>query len=380
MSSPDRWQLLPPLSSIEYATLKASIQTYGILTPVTVDADTGELLDGHHRSRIAEELGIELPEPHRHRCASDAERAAYAIAVNIERRQLSPEQVRHIREEQRRIYIELRRERKTQTEAAQAVGVPRETGRDWEGSNGGSANASPFPDLRQAIPKDHRQEIAERAESGESHAVIAADYHVTRRRIGQIIDQVLASQWRPDAATTPDMPDDVYRCIVIDPPWPMPKIEREERPNQGAVIDYPTMTLEQIQDLPIDELIHPSGCHVYLWTTHKFLPTALNLIDTWGGRYECLMTWVKNVGITPFSWMYDTEHVLFARFGQSLDLSRKGLRLSMTAPTQGHSVKPDVFYERVLAASPGPRLEMFARRPRSGFDVWGNEVVDADVV
>jgi len=47
--------------------------------------------------------------------------------------------------------------------------------------------------------------------------------------------------------------------------------------------------------------------------------------------------------------------------------------------TQGHSIKPDVFYERVAAASPGPRLEMFARTSRDGFDCWGNEVGDAVV-
>jgi len=85
------------------------------------------------------------------------------------------------------------------------------------------------------------------------------------------------------------------------------------------------------------------------------------------------MTWRKNVGFTPFSWMYDTEHVIFARRG-NLTLTQLGLRLSFDAPVIGHSVKPAVFYERVLAASPGPRLEMFARREREGFIAWGNEV------
>ena len=88
------------------------------------------------------------------------------------------------------------------------------------------------------------------------------------------------------------------------------------------------------------------------------------------------MTWVKNVGMTPFSWMYSTEHVLFARIG-SLDLLRNGLRLDFQAPVVGHSVKPTIFYDRVIEASPGPRLEMFARTQRDGFEAWGNEVSDA---
>jgi N6-adenosine-specific RNA methylase IME4 len=183
----------------------------------------------------------------------------------------------------------------------------------------------------------------------------------------------------PDPAVTPVTPDTAsgrYRCVVIDPPWPIEKIERDERPNQGQALDYPTMPLDEIERVIGEQLAavaDQDGCHVYLWTTHRFLPASLDLFDAWGVTYQCVMTWRKNVGITPFSWMYDTEHVLFGRLG-SLKLERLGLRLSFEAPVAGHSVKPDVFFDRVLAASPGPRLEMFARRPREGFTVWGNEV------
>jgi len=176
-----------------------------------------------------------------------------------------------------------------------------------------------------------------------------------------------------------------YRCIIVDPPWPMAKIEREVRPLQGQAPgtvgrQYPTMTIDQLKDetwCPVDTHAD-DDCHLYLWITHKYLKDALALVEEWGFRYQCVMTWVKNVGITPFSWMYDTEHVLFATRG-NLKLEQLGLRLSFSAMTQGHSIKPDVFYERVAAASPGPRLEMFARTSRDGFDCWGNEVGDAVV-
>ena len=72
--------------------------------------------------------------------------------------------------------------------------------------------------------------------------------------------------------------------------------------------------------------------------------------------------------------MYDTEHIIFARCG-NLPLQKLGLRLSFEASVNGHSVKPDVFFdERVILASPPPRLEMFARKQRDGFAAWGNEV------
>lgn len=187
--------------------------------------------------------------------------------------------------------------------------------------------------------------------------------------------QAAARSTAPEPAVTPPLPDRKYRCIVIDPPWPVAKIERDERPNQGVALDYPTMTLDEIAALPVAELAAVNGCHIYLWTTQKFLPDAFSLFNAWGVRYQCLMTWVKPTGMTPYSWMYNTEHVLFGRIGK-LDLQRMGLKLSFEAQVTRHSEKPAVFYERVAQASPEPRLDMFARNTRDGFDVWGNEVND----
>lgn len=199
-----------------------------------------------------------------------------------------------------------------------------------------------------------------------------ADADVTNNGLRQFA----ARQRQPEPVPEPvPLPDGKFSCIVSDPPWPMQKIERNERPAQGVALDYPVMSLEDIAALPVGDLA-ADDCHLYLWVTHKFLPAGLDLLDGWGFRYQCVMTWRKNVGITPFSWMYDTEHVIFARRG-SLPLTRLGLRLSFEAPVAGHSVKPDVFYERVVSASPGPRLEMFSRRKRDGFEAWGNEVADA---
>lgn len=167
-----------------------------------------------------------------------------------------------------------------------------------------------------------------------------------------------------------EFPNGKFKCLVIDPPWDVKKILRDSRPNQ-AEFAYKTMSDDEISELPIDD-ISADDCHLYLWTTHKKLPTALQLVEKWGFKYQCLMTWVKNVGFTPFSWMYSTEHVLFCRRG-NLDLNQKGLRLDFNAKVREHSRKPDEFYNLVLKASPEPRLELFSREPRQGFETWGNE-------
>lgn len=174
-------------------------------------------------------------------------------------------------------------------------------------------------------------------------------------------------------AGTPELPARRYRCIVLDPPWPMVKIDRDLHPEQWHELDYPTMTTDEITNLPIAGLSETEGAHIYLWVTQRFLPVGLKMLDKWGFRYQCQLTWLKPGGMTPYSWQYNTEHILFGTHGK-LPLTRLGLKLGFAADRAGHSIKPDEFYQRVVEASPGPRLEMFARTPRDGFDVWGNEV------
>lgn len=168
------------------------------------------------------------------------------------------------------------------------------------------------------------------------------------------------------------VPAGKFPCIVIDPPWPMEKIERDERPNQFG-FDYPTMSEDELKAWPHVHSKAATNCHLYMWTTHKFLPMALRVVEHWGFSYQCLMTWVKNVGMTPYSWMYSTEHVLFCRRGY-LSLEKLGLRLDFQAKVREHSRKPEEFYDLVRQVSPGPRLDVFSREAREGFEQLGNEV------
>ncbi len=170
-------------------------------------------------------------------------------------------------------------------------------------------------------------------------------------------------------------PTKKYRTVVIDPPWPIEKSKRSVRPKQ-IEMDYPTISLEEIRDFgsrKILSLMDTRGCHIYLWTTQRHLRDAFALFDTWGIHYECQLTWIKNVGFTPFSWMYSTEFVLFGRIGY-LSVIKKGLRTDFAGKVREHSRKPDEFYELVRQASPDPRIDIFSREKREGFDQYGNEI------
>lgn len=183
--------------------------------------------------------------------------------------------------------------------------------------------------------------------------------------------QLILTEYKRRTVKPTPLPADRYRTIVVGPPWPMEKILRNVAPNQSDM-DYPTMTIEQIKGLPIPKLALEDGCHIYLWTTHKFLPVAFEIYHEWDVKYECLLTWVKNVGFTPFSWMYSTEHCLFGRVGR-LPLLQQGKCLDFEGKVREHSRKPDEFYQLVRWVSPEPRIDIFSRERREGFEQYGDE-------
>jgi N6-adenosine-specific RNA methylase IME4 len=189
--------------------------------------------------------------------------------------------------------------------------------------------------------------------------------------INRVYNELRKREQEREQAALPHVapPAGKYRTIVIDPPWPIKKIERDELP-QGA-IDYPVMPLEKIRDmeLPLDD-----GAHVYLWTTQRFLPDALEILESWGLKYIFTMTWHKPGGFQPFGLpQYNSEFVLFGRKGALKFEDTKDFFTCFAAPRREHSRKPDAFYELVRRVSPAPRLDMFSREPREGFEQWGKE-------
>ena len=169
-----------------------------------------------------------------------------------------------------------------------------------------------------------------------------------------------------------------YQTIYADPPWQqkmMPILKR--RPKTPDRLPYPTMTLQEIQELPVGELAG-DDCHLWLWATNAFLHDALHVIEAWGFKYMMVITWVKKSGCGIY-WVSTTQPLLFAYKGKcKFPLAKLKPTHLITSPPRKHSRKPEEFYELIESISPEPRLELFARQRREGWDCWGNEV-DSDI-
>ena len=171
-----------------------------------------------------------------------------------------------------------------------------------------------------------------------------------------------------------------FRCILADPPWELTmrgKRKRAKEPNLPESLPYSTMTLDEICAIPVAELA-AEDCHLWLWTTNQHLPDGFRVMESWGFRYLAPIHWVKPSGVGNW-FIHRTQTLLFGYSKRCLfEHSRYKPNLIFTGDPKRHSEKPEESYQLIESVSSGPRLELFARKKRDGWSVFGNEV-ESDV-
>ncbi|WP_299083035.1 MT-A70 family methyltransferase, partial [uncultured Paraglaciecola sp.] len=179
------------------------------------------------------------------------------------------------------------------------------------------------------------------------------------------------------------IPHGGYSTIVVDPPWQYGKWGKASVAPRGSsyepqdsVMPYKTMTLDEIKALEIATLA-ADNCDLYLWTTQKYLPAAFEVLQAWGFKYCQTLTWCKKPKGTGQGGLYcpTTEFLLLARKGKMpVGKKRQDTTWWEVKRPMRHSKKPEFFQDLIELQSEAPRIELFARRERDGWDVWGNEV------
>jgi N6-adenosine-specific RNA methylase IME4 len=171
-----------------------------------------------------------------------------------------------------------------------------------------------------------------------------------------------------------------FGTVLADPPWKFENRTGKVAPEHKRLFRYETMTNEEIIKLPVNEIAAEQS-HLYLWVPNALVGLGLEVMEAWGFTYKTNLIWYKvrkdggpdrrGVG---FYFRNVTEMVLFGVKGGMRTLKPGRTQPNLfTARKREHSRKPNQLYDIIEACSPGPYLELFARIPREGWCVWGNE-------
>lgn len=348
-----RADLVPDMRESEWSEFYTDIAFKGITTPLEMLAD-GTILDGRHRFKAAQELGLEsvavVDAP---LMGDDPE--MYMLKTAVLRRHLTDDQ---------RAVMAARwvQENKVQ---GQRTSEPRRSEVSTHPTRDEAIGLFNVPQRRvsEATTLMNRQpELAEQVRQG-AVSMRDARQETNRERRQEKRERITES------LSTPVALNEKYAVIYADPPWEYDwnKSESRDLDNQ-----YPQMSLEDIKALDV-----PSGddAVLFLWATSPKLEEALQVMNAWGFEYRTNMVWVKDrVGMGYYA-RQQHELLLIGKRGE-LPVPEPEVRPPsvFTHPRLQHSEKPEPFYSLLESMYPDlPKIELFARNKRDGWDRWGNQ-------
>ncbi|MHB1582986.1 MAG: DNA methyltransferase [Acidimicrobiales bacterium] len=337
--SADPWQLLPPLSDEEFASLKADVAARGIVVPVVVDAETGAVIDGHHRLKAHEELRAEgqkiadYPRDVR-RFGSDEERVAVALSLNLARRHLS-------RAQRRELVASLREQGWSLRRIGEVVGVDDKTVRNdlagtaeksavperIVGKDGRSQPArrpSPAPGLFVRGRRDEqraRAALAALPEGAQPTTLLRAEERAreaaykARRQAAETVGRITGPSFELRVGDLREVWDDIadgsIDAVVTDPPYDGPGIPLFEDLGRLAarVLKPGRLAAVYCGHVHLDEelrLLEQGGLS-YVWHGVNILPGRHTKVRARmiNGRHRSVL--IMSAGaFTPRGWLHDT--------------------------------------------------------------------------
>jgi len=227
------------------------------------------------------------------------------------------------------------------------------------------AKAVQFCNRLQNLSWSHHREVAD-LDPAEQDAILdkAVQHGMTRKELREFV-----RIYKRKLAQPAELPAGVFSCIEADPPWALDASEAK-----SAIGQYTVMDLESIKAMGPDVQARAAeNSHLWLWAINPMLPEAFDVMAAWGFDYKGCLTWVKTNGFGTGHYLRGaTEHCLLGVRGTLAPL-RNDQRTYFEATRTDHSRKPEGFYDILETLSPGPRLRLFARSQRDGWESWGDE-------
>lgn len=191
---------------------------------------------------------------------------------------------------------------------------------------------------------------------------------LTSAHMLKVAHDIKRQQMRDEKKQSPPL-EGKYRVIYADPPWQYSNSGFD----QSAEEHYPTMSIEDLCDLPVGE-IADEPCALYMWATVPLMPDAFQVMAAWGFEYKTHRIWVKNKAPGAGWWLRTNHEVLLIGTKNGNAHPNERVESVVMHPVGRHSEKPAVFRQDIERCHDGPRIELFARTRVDGWHCWGNEV------
>ena len=365
--------LIPALSVEEYAQLEANILEEGIREPIITW--NGYIIDGHNRFSIAQRFDLEYKTTSKH-FTSEIDVKIWMANNQLGRRNLSD----YVKGELYETIEKLEKEKgeknlKTNIGEGQRLslndkGKKHNTQKIVANKLGWSTGKKAQFDV---VKKKAPEEVKEKLRNNEL-TIHAAYQEIKKEEKKEERIQLINKQIEEiEAGELPELKG-LFDVISVDPPWNY-EGENKNKTSFDSVgrrvaNPYPEMSTKEIKEI---ELPLMNDSIVFLWTTHKFLPDALEILKEWNLEYKGTLVWNKEkMGMGAWFRM-QCEFCLVGIKGKPYWENTK-YRDILNEPRREHSRKPDSFFTMVEEITLGRRLEYFSREQRQGWEVFGNDI------
>ena len=188
------------------------------------------------------------------------------------------------------------------------------------------------------------------------------------KTIGKVYNEIKKKEHQEELAAH-QLPEGKYRVLYVDPPWSTGS-EPVASTNPEALGYYPRMTVEEISDIPIQDICEKNAA-LFIWTPPELLPEAFDVLEQWGFEYRAIFTWKKDKATTGLYNKIDQEFLLVGEKGNCQPENDEIVSSIQCIDKKGAS-KPDEFRKIIenLYSSTKNKVELYPRKKCEGWSQY----------
>jgi len=363
-------KLIPALTKEEYKQLENNCIAEGIREKILIW--NGFIIDGHNRYEISLKWDLEIQTETKHFQDEEAVKE-WMILNQFGRRNLSNYQRSVLALQLEEVFSKKAKENQgARTDISQISVKSKSIDTQKELSKVANVSHDTIAKVKK-IQAQASEEVKAKLSTGEV-SINSAYQEIKKEEKKE--ERIKVIQEQIEQIKKGDLPElkGLFDVVSVDPPWnyegKTDKITSFDLVGRRSANPYPEMSTDDIKKIKLPLM---DNAVVLLWTTHKFLPDAFEILKEWNLDYKATLVWNKEkMGMGAWFRM-QCEFCLVAIKGKPYWDNTK-YRDIFKEQRRQHSRKPDTFYDMINKITLGRKLDYFSRESRNGWEVFGNDI------